>query len=586
LDLSNSFEPLDSSFASSTGLSELSSPVHTSSPIKTHKADKKQNTRTNSSKKPKPPHKPSLRTLILNARSLKNKPDQLQATIASTDPDIVVVTETWFNSSHLNIEFFPPNFTVHRKDRVTETTGGGVCIAVNNRILSSIEPELDTDCEILWTKIKICGSKAFHIGGFYRPPTQNQNDEAFKPLIELEKSLSRIQNSNANIWLCGDFNLSDIDWNENKVKENAKFGKMCANLIETTQEAGLEQVNHHPTRGQNILDLFFTNNTTLIQRVKVIPGICDHDIVLVDSLIKPMEIPKKTRKAYLYSKANFESLRNDLENFQKEFLENYSDKPVNDMWNFFHKNMEELQDKHIPSKMVTANNKVPWVDVSTRRGIRRKHRAYNRAKHTHDPKDWHKYRDLKHLVQKRIRQAYWKYINDMISLEDDPTHKGFWSYIKRFKRDSVGISVLRSQGKSGTSPEDKAEMLNAQFSSVFVEEDTKHIPPMDGDPFPDMDPIKVGVDGVAKLLSKLKPRKAAGPDNLPARVLKETAVQLAPILQKIYQCSIDQGEIPEAWRQANISPVYKKDDRCVPANYRPVSLTCILCKVLEHIVLL
>ena len=60
--------------------------------------------------------------------------------------------------------------------------------------------------------------------------------------------------------------------------------------------------------------------------------------------------------------------------------------------------------------------------------------------------------------------------------------------------------------------------------------------------------------------------------------------ELAPILQVIFQKSLDSGKLPHIWKEANVSPIFKKGDKSYPANYRPISLTCVLCKVLEHIV--
>jgi hypothetical protein len=86
------------------------------------------------------------------------------------------------------------------------------------------------------------------------------------------------------------------------------------------------------------------------------------------------------------------------------------------------------------------------------------------------------------------------------------------------------------------------------------------------------------------LLSKVNPSKSSGPDNIPNRILKECAVQLAPILQNIFQVSIDTGDLPKDWRDANISSIFKKEDKHLPENYRPVSLTSVPCKLLEHII--
>ena len=99
-----------------------------------------------------------------------------------------------------------------------------------------------------------------------------------------------------------------------------------------------------------------------------------------------------------------------------------------------------------------------------------------------------------------------------------------------------------------------------------------------------MGEITVDPKGVLKLLNGLKVHKAPGPDGLSARVLKECSSEIAPMLAFIYNESLAQGTVPDEWRQANVAPVYKKGEKYDEANYRPVSLTCICCKTLEHII--
>ena len=82
----------------------------------------------------------------------------------------------------------------------------------------------------------------------------------------------------------------------------------------------------------------------------------------------------------------------------------------------------------------------------------------------------------------------------------------------------------------------------------------------------------------------IDPYKFTGPDNIPAKFLKETAVQIAPALSLIFQASIDQGILPSDWKEANVVPIHKKGNRFTAANYRPVSLTSICCKILEHFI--
>ena len=101
---------------------------------------------------------------------------------------------------------------------------------------------------------------------------------------------------------------------------------------------------------------------------------------------------------------------------------------------------------------------------------------------------------------------------------------------------------------------------------------------------PFMNDIVVSAVGVTKLLKGLNPSKALGPDELHPRVLKELASELGPVFAHLFQQSIDTGEIPKEWSLANICPLFKKGDRSLACNYRPVSLTCVPCKLLEHIV--
>ena len=126
-------------------------------------------------------------------------------------------------------------------------------------------------------------------------------------------------------------------------------------------------------------------------------------------------------------------------------------------------------------------------------------------------------------------------------------------------------------------------MLNAQFSSVFTEEDTENLPQLNKQ-YPGLSTLSVSAIGVEKLLLNLNASKAAGPDKLSGKLLKATAHEIAPVLQVIFRRSIDKGTLPQTWKEATISPVYKKECRSNPANYCPVSITSILCKILEHII--
>ena len=99
-----------------------------------------------------------------------------------------------------------------------------------------------------------------------------------------------------------------------------------------------------------------------------------------------------------------------------------------------------------------------------------------------------------------------------------------------------------------------------------------------------MGEITVDPKGVLKLLNNLNIHKAPGPDGLSARMLKECSSEAPPMMALIYNESLAQGTVPDDWRQANVAQVFKKGEKYNAANYRPVSLTCIYCKTLEHII--
>ena len=127
-------------------------------------------------------------------------------------------------------------------------------------------------------------------------------------------------------------------------------------------------------------------------------------------------------------------------------------------------------------------------------------------------------------------------------------------------------------------------VYNHQYESVYTREDEGDIPCLDGQPYPSMPDITVTKEGVEKLLKKINPSKACGPDMIPARILRDMAEEISPILTTLFQRTIDLGELPEDWKSANVSPIFKKGDRFKASNYRPVSLTSLCCKLQEHII--
>ena len=118
--------------------------------------------------------------------------------------------------------------------------------------------KVDIDCELIWAKLKIKGSKDLYIGSCYRPP--DNRDSIY--LDNLQTYLAKIlAHKGAHIWLGGDFNLPGIDWQNENIKHNSQHTAECHQLLDISNNAFLDLLVLEPTRiietQSNTLDLFF-----------------------------------------------------------------------------------------------------------------------------------------------------------------------------------------------------------------------------------------------------------------------------------------------------------------------------------------
>ena len=121
---------------------------------------------------------------------------------------------------------------------------------------------------------------------------------------------------------------------------------------------------------------------------------------------------------------------------------------------------------------------------------------------------------------------------------------------------------------------------------MFTKEDLENIPEMGSNPIPGLRSLIISEQGVLKQLSSLNPNKACGPVQIPRALwfLKTFAADIAPILTDTIQDSMDSGTVPHRWKEANVCAIFKKGKKSDPSNYRPISLTSVTSKILEHIV--
>ena len=355
-------------------------------------------------------------------------------------------------------------------------------------------------------------------------------------------------------------------------------------LLEICIDNNLEQVQLEPSRIDNILDLVFTNKSSLVNSVSLLPAIADHDTICTDINIKPIYTRQRRRPIYSFHKADWTDIKKVIKKACSDIIK--SDKDVEGKWTDFKSAINQILETKIPKKLSPKLRQLPWLSKSDKKKIAKKHKLYQKAKATKSEEDREAYKKHKKATQKAIRAAHWRYVNSILdeSLKEGNS-RPFWRYVKSNRVDNVGVSSLKEDGVLYDDTQSKVEIFLRQFSSVFTKEDTTQpLPDIKDNSYPSISNISVDEKGVLKLLQNLNVNKAAGPDGIPNKLLKACAEEVAPLLTNIFQLSLDTGELPEDWKTANVIPLFKKGDKCLPQNYRPVSLTSICCKFLEHIV--
>ena len=527
-----------------------------------------------------------LKFISMNINSIRGKKLELLAFLDFHQPHVVAIQETKIDSSIATSELFPETcpYSVYRKDR--NIHGGGVMLLVHKDISHMPITELENDSESIW--VKVFANKTSHfVASWYRPPGSTSEEfQLFREQLDYIRTHHKGKKL-PSAHVLGDFNFKDIDWPDRLSKSGSTLSQSEGQiLIHIMNDHGLEQMVHFPTREKNTLDLILTTLPGQFQDVHSPDKLSDHDIVsgTLKMFIPPIKKPR--RKVYLYQKGDYESMRKDTLQFAKEkYFNGHSDtRSVQENFDLLTSFIQDSADKHIPSKTSRSVSSIPWITPEIRRKIRRKNKTHAKAKKTGSSKLRSKFETLRREIKADVRKQHDLYVNNLVGdVKANP--RDFYRYINSQKKDTQGIPPLKRKNGKGVAQSDleKAEEFNGQFTDVFSKNEHTQVPLLDRSA-PFMNDIAVSKDGVIKLLKGLNPSKALGPDELHPRVLKELATELGPVLAHLFQQSIDTGEIPKEWSLANICPLFKKSDRSLACNYRPVSLTCAPCKLLEHIV--
>ena len=313
------------------------------------------------------------------------------------------------------------------------------------------------------------------------------------------------------------------------------------------------------------------------------PGLSDHDIVFVETSSRALLHKPARRKILLWKYANFDYIRLKISNWTRYFISsNTTLTPVENLVNIITDSLSKIVSDNVPSNFLTRRLEQCWTTTLAKRMCRRKARSFRKARQTKKSRDWERYLILKRTTQKTCRETYNNYL--IKTLTSDPNgNKRLGTLIKSKQHDHLGVAPLKEGSIIYCDPIQKANILNRQFISVFTDDTEISIPDLGPSQYLNMEDITVSCKGVVKPLKNLKPHKAAGPDDIPLMLLREAADEIAPAITLLFQASLNQENTPSTWRKALVVPMFKKGSKSDASNYRPISLTSVLCKLCEHI---
>ena len=173
-----------------------------------------------------------------------------------------------------------------------------------------------------------------------------------------------------------DFNLPNIGWPTLAVKSNQYPAAMSIIYLNITGPCGVEQLVEAQTRGNSILDLFFTSHSSLVSKCKPIPGMGDHDAVLVDTLTKPQRSKPVHRKTYLWDKADLATgkMKEEATGIT-DVLRTIQDEGIYTLWKTFRDQLLTILDSNVPHKTTRSRVTNPWMNTKTRRLTQQKNRT-------------------------------------------------------------------------------------------------------------------------------------------------------------------------------------------------------------------
>ena len=386
---------------------------------------------------------------------------------------------------------------------------------------------------------------------------------------------------NYSVFFLGDFNFPRIDWNDRVSHggpEHFRFMNCCLRL-------NLAQLVTEPTRDDNILDLILCSHSSTVSSLSVdcpFTTTCDHNSVSFSLLFLGHNTVKCNDVYRDFHNADYTSIRHILSHVDWYHMYNQCS-TVNSFWEGIRSVILEIfEDANlVPKYPLRSHRHSRRYPKYIRKLLAKKKKLYPRRKKNYE--FMHSY--------KLASVAYTKAVSDYLqhlesSLVDKNNIKSFFSYANSKLRCKVEIPPLvDDNGNIITDNQEKAELFNQVFANVFTSDNGQFPHFVDVvPPSVSLNHVCFPIEVIIKKLLALPRKFSKTPDEIPPIFLLNVAHEIAFPLQLLFELSFMNGEIPNDWKSGIIVPFFKRGNSSSPNNYRPVSLTCVCCKVMESII--
>lgn len=454
--------------------------------------------------------------------------------------------------------------------------GGGVCLYLSQHTFSSYTvSQLDIAVpliESLWLRIS-SPTFTFHLVVVYRPGDSTcQTDEQLTETIAANSMLQ-------NLVILGDFNMPTIDWStySHPITDSAESRFVDVLLDNNISQLVTEFTRYRANQNPSLLDLILTTDENLISSITHLPpvGISDHSVMMAN--IQVISHCPSRNYSYTYERVNFACLRRDLSAHSWSNLETVD---VGSQWIDFTSTLKRYIRANTNVFTCTRSVSKPWITAGILDQVHHKRRLWRRFVRSRTDDDFALHRKFSNALSQNIAEARRNYENGLLN-----NPKALFAHVRRTTSSTVSQPVVRGRdGSVSESPQEAAHTLAAHFEDVYTAGAGVWIPPVATPGVTDclMD-VVISPSLVENELRALKPGSSPGPDGITPGILKVCASELCEPLAVIMRTSFRQGVLPRDWLHAAVIAIHKKGDKLDPSNYRPISLTSIVCRAMERI---